>query len=168
MDVTINNQCTDIELTSTAYFTKDATCHIQFPLQVNTNRIMKASFITGINRDTFGGALLYHLRQKEDASIITQLLVIWGYKSDGLYSYVLPIEHKNTLVWNEDKLKRLYNIYDSQCNVSSNIERWLLNNNTNLKAECELSHGGFGMNIIVSEEKNRVHLTRPLCIDPNR
>jgi hypothetical protein len=46
---------------------------------------MKANFMTGIDRDTFGGALLYNLQWEDGASISTQLLVIWGYNPDGSY-----------------------------------------------------------------------------------
>jgi hypothetical protein len=129
---------------------------------------MKVTFITGINRDTFGGALLYYLQQKGNSSISTQLLVIWGYKFNMLYSHTLPIEHESTLVWSEDKLKRLYDVYNSQRRVHSIIGEHLLNNNTNLKTECKPSYGGFEMNVIICEERNQVYLTRPLCVDPNR
>jgi hypothetical protein len=168
MDVTIVNQCTNIEMTFSAYFIKYVACHIQFPHQVNVNCIMEANFITGIGRDTFGGALLYHLQGKEDTSISTQLLVIWGYSHDELYSHTLLIEHESTFVWNEDRLKSLYNIYSSQYGAYSDIEGWLLDNNTSLKVVFESSHGGFKIQVVISEDKYSSSLRKPLWIDPNR
>jgi hypothetical protein len=78
--MTINNQCSNIKLTSPTYFTKDATCHIQFPQQVDSKCIMKAKFRIGIDQATFGGVLLYHMKGKDDVLTNTQVLVIWGYK----------------------------------------------------------------------------------------
>jgi hypothetical protein len=167
IDVTINNQCTDIELASSAYFTKDATCHMHLPQKVDSNHIMKANFMTGIDRDTFGGVLLYHLQRKENASVSTQLLMIWGYKSYGFYFHTLLIEHESALVWSKDRLKRLYDLYNSQYDIKSSVKIWLLNDNTELKTVCETSHGGFEVELIISEEKAQFHLIRPLCIDSN-
>jgi hypothetical protein len=115
MDVIIDNQCTDIELTSPVHFIKNATFHMQFPQHVNSNSIVKANFaITGINRNTFGGALLYRLQRKEDESKSIQFLVIWGCESDSIYLRTWLIKRENTLVWSENKLKELYHVYDSQ------------------------------------------------------
>jgi hypothetical protein len=71
MDVAISNQCSNIKLVSPVHFTKNAAWYIQFPQEVDSNSIVKVSFIAGIDRDTFGGALLYNLQQKEDESIST-------------------------------------------------------------------------------------------------
>jgi hypothetical protein len=62
----INNQCHNIELTSPVYFTKDTTFYIQFPQQVDFKSTMEVNFKTDIDRDTFGGALLYHLQRKKN------------------------------------------------------------------------------------------------------
>jgi hypothetical protein len=167
IDLTINNQCS-IKLASPMYFIKDASCRIQFPRQVNSKSIMKTSFITGIDRDTFGGILLYHLQRKVNVSISTQLLMIWGYKPNKLYSHALLIEHESTLVWNEDKLKRLYDAYNSQCDASTNIGRWLLNDNTKLRTVFKLSHGCFETEVVISRERRLPLLRKPLWIDSNR
>jgi hypothetical protein len=174
--MTIDNQCTSIKLTSLVYFSKDEICPVLFPQQVNSMSIMKANFKTGINQNTFDGALLYHLQDKVDVSICTQLLIIWGYKSNRPYSHTLLIEHDSTLVWNRYKLKRLYDVYHSQCDVFSNIEQWLndntsrwsLNHNTSLRTGCKSLHGGFKMNITISEGKYQVLLQKPLWVDPDR
>jgi hypothetical protein len=57
MDVTIDIQCTNIELTSPVYFTKGIMCHIHLPQQVNSKSIMRATFKIGMDRDMIGGAL---------------------------------------------------------------------------------------------------------------
>jgi hypothetical protein len=98
----------------------------------------------------------------------TKLLVIWGWHSYGLYSHVWLIEHKNTLAWNEEKLKKLYDRYDSQSKVYFVIGRWLLDDDTILKTKFEVSRGGFEINITISEEKDLLQPIKPLWIDPNR
>jgi hypothetical protein len=169
MNVTINNQCSNIELTSPVHFTKDTTCYIRFPQQVDSKSEMKVKFKTGIDRDTFGGVLLYRLQRKNDVSISTQLLVIWGWNSyKKLYSRVRLIEHENTLVWNEDKLKMLYDVYNSQYNMDFDKREWLLNDNTKLETRCETSRGGLEMNIIISEEKDLSLPRNPLWVDSKR
>jgi hypothetical protein len=167
--MTIDNQCTNIELTSPVYFIKDTDYHIQFPQQVNHRSIMKANFVTGIDQDTFGGVLLYHLKRKNDASISVQLLVIWKYKSNGIHSRALLVEHESTLAWDKVKLKRLYDGYGNQYEAYSvmNKGRWLLSDNIRLGTSCNLSYGGFKMNISIYEE-DLPYFMFPPWIDSNR
>jgi hypothetical protein len=170
MNVTIDNRCSKMELASPMYFTKDATCHIQFPQQVNTGHIIRVNFKTRVDRDIFGGVLLYDNPPNidKDTSISTQLLVIWGSKSDCLYSHAYIIEHESTLTWSEDKLERLYDGYNSQYGVCPELGRWTLKDGILLVTKCESSHGGLEMEIIFSEDHYLFLLTKPLCIDSNR
>jgi hypothetical protein len=166
--MTINNQCPNTELTYPIYFTKDATYHTQFPQQVNSKSIMKVNFITGIDQDTFGGALLYRLQRKENTTTSTQLLVIWGYRSDRTYLHALLVKHESILSWNEDKLKRLYGVYNGLWHRCSDPGIWLLNDDTELKIEYKVLDGGFRMEVIISEERDLVSYRKPLWVDPNR
>jgi hypothetical protein len=149
INLTIDNQCTNIELTSPVYFIKDTTCHVQFPQKVNSKSIMMANFINNVDRDEFGGILLYCLQQKENTNI--QLLVLWGYESNWPYSYTFLIEHESTFVWDKDKLKRLYDVHNRQYNVLRDII-WLLNDNIKLKTSCLALCSGFEMKITISEK----------------
>jgi hypothetical protein len=167
IDMTIENRCSNIKLASPICFTKDTTCHIQFPQQVNSKSIMKANFITSINQDTFGGVLLYHL-QREDTSISTRLLVIWGCWHHEPYLSAFLIEHESTLAWKEDKLKRLYHAYHSQYNIDFCIVEWLLNDDTILKTPCGTSYEGFKMKVFIFECEPTYALRKPLWIDSNR
>jgi hypothetical protein len=168
MNVTVNNQCPNIELTSPVYFTKNAMYDMQLPQQVDSNSIVKVNFKTGINQDTFGGALSYRLQWKDDASTSTQLLVIWGWNSYKFYSHARLIEHESTLVWDKDKLKTLYDGYDSRYNIDLDTEEWLLDDDTKLKTKCETLRGGLEMNIIISEEKHISFRRKPLWVDSKR
>jgi hypothetical protein len=168
MNMTIDNQCSSIELVSPVYFTKDATCHIQFLQQVDSKSEMRVKFKSGIIQDTVGGILLYRLQWGEDVSTSTQLLVIWGCKFNRFYSHVRLIEHESTLDWDKDKLKMLYDIYDSQCNINFNRREWFLDDSIKLKTKCEISHGGLEMIIIISEEKDIPLPRKPLWIDSKR
>jgi hypothetical protein len=168
MNVTVNNQCSNIELVSPVHFIKNAIYHVQFPQRVEPNRIMRANIMIGIDRDMFGGALLYHLRRKVNASISTQLLVIWGLRHDSIYSHVWLIEHESTLFWDKDKLRRLYDVYNSQYGAYSTIYRgkWLLDDDTKLETKYVSSHRDF--EIIISKSERILYPITPLWIDPNR
>jgi hypothetical protein len=168
INVTIDNRCNNIELTSPVYFTKNTTCNVHPSQQVDFRNRMKVSFRTGMDQDTFGGALLYHLKGKDDVSVSAQLLVIWGWNSYRLYSHVRLIEHENTLVWDKSKLKALYAGYDSQYDIDVIIEEWFLDDNKRLKTVCETSRGGLEMNIIISEEKDLLSCRKPLWVDSER
>jgi hypothetical protein len=183
INMTISNQCSNIELTSPVYFIKDVTWHGHFPQQVDFKSRMKVDFRTGMDRDTFGGVLLYHLQRKEndesdnrpntdkDISSSTHLLVIWGRDSeDKPYSCGYLVEHESALFWNEDKLERLHHVYDSQYEAYSSIgqEEWLLDDDTMLKTKFESSHGGFEMEVIISEEEYLYTPRKPLFIDPSK
>jgi hypothetical protein len=168
IDLTIISQCSNIKLAYPVHFIKDAACHIQFSQKLDSNYIVKAKFATGIGRSTFGGALLYHLQQKVDESISTQLLVIWGCNINGLYSHTWLIEHESTFVWDKDKLKKLHDVYNSRYDVYLYVGRWLLDDNTRLKTVCESLHGGLKMDVIISENEYLLCPIRPLWIDSNR
>jgi hypothetical protein len=157
-----------MELASPVHFTKNVACHMQFSQQVDSKSEIKVNFITGMDRDTFGGILLCHLQRKVDALTSIQLLVIWGWNSYGLYSHAWLIEHESTLDWDENKLKSLYDVYNSQHNINFNRREWFLDDNTKLKTVCVLLHGGLKMNIIISEKKDILYPGKPLWIDPNR
>jgi hypothetical protein len=171
--MTIDNQCSDIELTSPVYFTKDITCHIPFPQQVNPKSITKVKFATNVDRNAFGGVLLYRLQRKENPPTNTHLLVIWGYRppisySYALYSHAWLIEHESALVWDKDKLKMLYDKYDDHWYTKSDLGLWFLNNNTDLRTDYKASCGGYRMEMTISENKNMLYPMKPLWVDPSR
>jgi hypothetical protein len=145
-----------------------------FPQQVDSKSIMQASFMTGVDRNIFGGVLLYHLQKKDndksdkDTSISTQLLVIWGYRCSELYSHALLIEHESVLVWKKDKLKRLYDEYNSKYDTGFIIVNWLLNDNTKLEIGVIPMRNGFEMELFISEECLSPGPIKPLLIDSNR
>jgi hypothetical protein len=167
MNVVIHNQCTNIELTSPVYFIKDEKCHIKFPQQVNSKLIIRTSFVTGMHQSTFGGALLYHLQRKENTSMSAQLFIIWGFKFDRIYLHTWFIE-QSAFAWRKDELKRLYHIYHSQYDIDANTREWLLNDHTRLETECETSHGGFQMEISVTEKAYLPQPRKPIWMDANR
>jgi hypothetical protein len=141
---------------------------------------MKGNFKTDMYQSTFGGILLYHLQRKndesnnltdKDISISTQLLVIWEFRIDRLYLYAWLIEHESTLIWNEDKLKKLYDEYGGQndTNIIFNTGKWLLDDNIKLRIVCEASYKRSSeINIIISEEKDTLYPIKPLWVDSNR
>jgi hypothetical protein len=180
MNVTINNQCSNIELVSAVCFTKDTTCRMYLSQQVDSKGTMKANFRANLDRNTFGGALLYHMQRKksdrsgdradEDASTNVQLLAIWGRKSDGIYSHAWLIEHESKFTWSEDKLERLYHIYDRQYVTEFILDKkkWLLDDNIKLQTICETLYGGFEMKVFIFEQNDQAIPIKPLWINSNR
>jgi hypothetical protein len=148
IDITIDNQCTNMKLTSPIYFVQDAMYPIQFPQQVNPKHIVKTNFVIGINQDIFGIALLYHLQGKENTN--AQLLVIWGCRYSIFYSHAQLIQ-QSIPDWDKDKLKELYDVYHSQYKTYSHTEAWQLDDNTILKTECNILFG-FNIKVTISEE----------------
>jgi hypothetical protein len=178
VDMIVDNRCTNIKLTSPIYFIKDAACPIQFPQQVNSESTMKVSFKTDIDQATFGGALLYHLQKREDESgdwsdtdedesISIKLLVIWGCKSDCFYSRAYIILHESTFTWNEEKLKMLYNLYNSQYQLCTKTGEWWLHVDLMLKTKCKRRHAGLEIVVSISEEYLK-YPREPLWFDSNR
>jgi hypothetical protein len=146
--MTIENKCYYTELVSPVYFIKDANCYMQFPQQVSSGSIMKANFMTGIDQDTFGGALLYNV-QNYWGTISVQFLVIWGYNSNGIYSHAWLIKYESTFAWDGEKLKRLHDAYDSQCDAYVRTRERLIGYRSGLKMKCETSRGGFEMKVMI-------------------
>jgi hypothetical protein len=182
MEVTIDNRCSNIELTSPVYFIKNATYHGHLSQQVDSKSRIKVNFITGIDEDTFGGALLYRLQRKynnepdhqfdadKDIFISAQLLVFWRCERARFYSLATLIEHDITFIWNENKLEEFYHIHDRRYNIKPAFDQFIrsLNDGTTLKVKCRLLHGGLKMNIITSEEEKQSLPERPWWIDSNR
>jgi hypothetical protein len=182
MDVTIKNECTNIELTSPICFTKGAKYHGHLTQQVDSKSKMKANFRTDMDSNAVGGVLLYHLQRKkndesndqsdtdEDTPISAQLLVIWKFRIDRLYPHVWLIEPEDEFTWSEGKLKGLYDVYDSQDDTDFifNRRRWMLDDRAKSQIVCKVSHeGGFKMDITISEEGGPLP-QKPLWIDPKR
>jgi hypothetical protein len=88
---------------------------------------------------------------------------------DRLYLHAWLIKHENT-VWSEDRLKWLYDVYDSRLSADTifNAERWLLDDNTKLQIICKASYKDFRMYIVISEEKYLLRPQKPLWVDLNR
>jgi hypothetical protein len=129
---------------------------------------VKINFKTSMNRDTFGGALLYHLQREENTPISAKLLVIWGWNTYCIYSRAWIIEHDSTLDWDKDKLKRLYDAYHIHYYVYFYMGKWLLSNNTKLQIVDDVSHGYLKMEVIISREESRLSHQKPPWIHPNK
>jgi hypothetical protein len=115
----------------------------------------------------------WRLPQKTDTSTHTQLLFIWGYRCNIfypllVYSQVWLIEHEDTLVWDKDKLRMLYDKYYELWYTDDDSGPYLLNDNTKMNVEEGFFYGGYEMHAFVSEEKRYLSYRKPLWVDPNR
>jgi hypothetical protein len=168
---------------SPVYFGDNVIWHIPPGQKVYANDVARASFRKDVAKSEFTSVLIYKLQRKghkykqqfdEDSTFIKdtltgfQLVVIWRYNSDRIYSHAWMIEHDNTFIWNEDRLERLHDVYNNQYNASPNMGGWLLDDDTMLKIECETVYRGFEMKVIISEDEYPSSPRKPLWVDPNR
>jgi hypothetical protein len=117
-------------LVSPAYFGHNA-IWIRSPDQkVDANAMARASFGKDTTKDEFSSALIYKLQKKKrlkysdqsdaddkskkDTSTSLQLLIIWrsnfGYKYE-FFVRALLIKHSDTIIWDEDALKKLHSMH---------------------------------------------------------
>jgi hypothetical protein len=182
--ILVHNQCLYFELVSPVYFGDNVIWHIPPDQKVCANDVTKASFGKDAAKSEFTSVLIYKLQRKKhlesndqsnEDSMFTkdtltgfQLVVIWRYNSDRIYSHAWLIEHDNTFIWNEDKLERLYDVYNNQYNASSSMGGWLLDDDTVLKVGCETAYRSFGTKVVISEGKHVSSLIKPLWVDPDK
>jgi hypothetical protein len=172
-------------LVSPVYFGNGAACSKLFVQQIDIGTEMKASFEINVTQGLFEGALLYKLQRcsnnqyNMDTSTIEnnketciQMFVSWKAKDTRLFVRVVLIKHTKEFIWNEDKLKKLYNKnrgwlrkYDDTV-----TDTWLMNDNMVLRTSFKVRgfKENFELNIFISEEERIDDVIRPLCVDLKR
>jgi hypothetical protein len=183
--VVIHNQCSNTELISPVYFSNGAVCPKLSDQQIDINTAMKIQFEINTTQDEFEGTLLYKLQRNHhdqcnmDTSTTgthetkyVYMLTAWKMKDSKPFAYVALVEHTNELVWNEDKLKKLY---DKNCNRLKKYkdtisDTWLIGDSTTLKTSFRVEgmNGNFELIISISEEERDDYAMKPLCIDLKR
>jgi hypothetical protein len=185
--IIIHNQCLNTELVSPVYFGNGVVCPKLSDQQIDIDVAMKIRFEIYATQDEFKGALLYKLQRNfnnqygmdtlntdannSEAKYVYMLLA-WEMKDSEHFAYVALVEHTNELVWNEDKLKKLY---DKNHNLLKKYDEtisdtWLMDDNVILKTSSKVrnSEGYFVLSISVSEEERDDYTMRPLCVDLER
>jgi hypothetical protein len=164
------------------YFGHDAIWHIPPDQKVDANTATRAGFRIAVAKPEFESALIYKLQRKkphefndqsnvdstftEDASTSLQLLVILG--SNDHYDFsarVLLIKHSNTIVWDEDKLKKLHSMHLALLKSDYNIkDTWLLDNTTVLMTTSNWNESKRTIEITISEGTNEDDSMEPLWV----
>jgi hypothetical protein len=197
LNITIHNQCPDLELTSPVYYNHGTPCHVFPSQQTEIGTKMEASF--GIAKhDDIRGALLYKLQRKHTARIDNQfnsnvvgpfsffnssiasigdtaknlyLLVAWYVNKFQNRLRVGLIEFTSDFTCDEYKLWALSNEYRYQLpkDYDSDIITWLLNENSAVKTKLRLTYGSdYKLDIIISEGIGKYKMIRPMKIDPKK
>jgi hypothetical protein len=185
--VIIHNQCLNIELISPVYFGNGVVCPKLSDQQIDINTEMKIRFEINTTQDEFEGSLLYKLHRNlhDQYSMDTSttedynneakyvyMLVAWKMKDSKLFAYVALVEHTKEFIWNEDKLRKLYDKnHDLLEKYDDTISgTWFMNDNMTLKTVSKVSgsKGNFELSISISEDKKTGYAIRPLCIDLER
>jgi hypothetical protein len=185
--IIIHNQCLNIELVSSVYFSNGAICSKLFDQQIDINAVMKIRFEIYATQDEFEGALLYKLQRKfhdqYNMDILTTrvdkneakyvyMFIAWKMKDTKPFVHVVLVEHAGKFVWNEDKLKKLY---DENCGWLKEYndtisDAWFVGDNMALKTTFKAEDMGknFELSISISEEEVNGYAMRPLCVDLKR
>jgi hypothetical protein len=191
MDVTVHNQCPDIELVSPVYFCNCGTCY-EYPIErTDDGAMMKIGFRFGLLDKLPRGILMYEVQKKEyaesdyqsstdatsietveDTPKMTLLLVAWEIERfEKPRVNIVLIGHDNELVLNEDKLAQLYDKINDQLSTryDSFQSTWLLYDNTVLETTCvTVYEKGFELKITISEGDEDEDTESALWIDSER
>jgi hypothetical protein len=187
--VTIHNQCSNIKLISPVYFGNDAVCPKLSDQPIDISTRMKVCFEINAAQNDFEGALLYKLQRyvefdgefNMDTSTIETnknqamhiyMLSAWKVKDSRLFVYVTFVEHTKEFIWNEEKLKKLYDKnfgwFKEYKRTASNT--WLIDDNMALKTTFKAREfeKNFELSISISEEERNDYAMRPFCINLER
>jgi hypothetical protein len=177
----IYNRCLNVGLASPVCITSDELeCHRVPDYEACTGGTMRSCFVIKSDDESYG-VLMYKLQRKrthksaeisKDTSSIAQILVVWRIsESKELYTNVLLVEHDNSLIWNEDKLNKLYHKNHDWLKeyTDTTSDTWLVDNDIVLKTTFSVKDlkGNPELNISISEE-NDDYTIRPLCVDLER
>jgi hypothetical protein len=186
---TIHNQCSNVKLASPVYFANGAVCPKLSDQQIGIDAKMSAGFEIYATRDDFEGALIYKLQRYVEPAIrhnmdtlaidtgnnktkCVQIFMAWKVKDAKPFVYAVLIEHTKELIWNEDKLKRLY--YENhnrfkECDDTIS-DTWYMDDNMTLQTTFRVGDlkRTRELEISVSEEERDEYAMRPLCIDLER
>jgi hypothetical protein len=180
--VNILNLCPDIKLTLPVYFGSGAICPKLSGQQIGIGTNMKAHFEINTTQNDFKGALLFKLRYSNsrhnmdtpitetNKATCIRMLLAWEVKDANLFMCVVLVEHSKELIWNEDKLKKLYDMNHDQFKQDTISNTWLVDNHTVLKTTFKVRglKENPELSICISEEKKDDHAMRPLWIDATR
>jgi hypothetical protein len=183
--VIIHNQCLNIELISPVYFGNGTVYHGLSDQQIDINAAIKIRLEINATQDEFEGALLYKLQMNfhnpHDMDVSTTethvmnysyMLVAWKMRDSEPFVHIVLIEYTEKFVWNEDKLKKLY---DKSCDRLKKYDdiisdAWIIDDNMTLKTVSKIENleTNFELNISISEEEKKDHAVRSLCLDLER
>jgi hypothetical protein len=185
--VTIQNQCSNINLVSPVYFGNGVVCPKIFGQQIDISTKMNAIFEINATQDDFEGALLFKLQRYTDRqhnmnvlttvtdkceTVYIYMLAAWKVKDSKPFVRVALVKHTKEFTWNEDKLKKLYyknrqwlKEYDD-----TTSDTWSMDDNMIMKMSFKARNlkGNFELSISISEEERDDYAMRPLYIDPER
>jgi hypothetical protein len=182
--VLVHNQCSDFELVSPAYFGYHVIWLRSPDQKVDANTVIRSSFGNDVAKDKFSCALLYKLQRKmgpksndqsnadnistEGTSTSLQLLVIWKYNvkyKNRFFTRALLISHGNTIIWDEDTLKKLHYMYFALLRDDYNIkDTWLLDDETVLMTTLKWKKDSCTFKITISEGTREDDSMEPLRV----
>jgi hypothetical protein len=195
--VTIHNQCLNIKLLSSVYFSNAEICPKLSEQQIDIGTKMMTCFEINLTQDEFEGALLLKLQRysnwydmllfklqgyfnwynmdtsttETNKEKCTYMLVAWGRHHSIPSVDVTLIEHAKEFTWNEEKLKRLYDKNRDRFKKYEDTisSTWVMDDNIALKTIFGVNYleENFELNITVSEEKDEYAIS-PFCIDLER
>jgi hypothetical protein len=186
IDVTIHNQCQDLEISPPIYFSTGAEGYIFPEQQTIIGAILKASFRIGFDQGPFKGALLCTLKKEfdpglsfmfdncakstQDTATNVQLLIAWSSEYSTLQCAIQLIEHPGVFMWSDAKLCSFYHQHPKIfSHHNSGTTTWLLNDDTIIETSFKKIQGSdYKLHITISEGTRKSEMRKPLKVQLQR
>jgi hypothetical protein len=174
MLLNLYNQCQDINLTLSVYFTHSGRWHITPDQKIDADAAMQNRIELDSGQDILEGALVYRIQRRQhiesDRLKDIELLVTWHIDhAERSHIRALLVEHREEFNWNEDKLRELHQKcwqpLDAWINpIGSN---WLSDDTSVLATTIKAANRGYRWDIFISKGEGD-NVKRPLWIDAER
>jgi hypothetical protein len=174
---------------SPVYFSNGVVCPKISSQQIDIAAKTNASFEIYATQDEFEGILLFKLQKyvepddqgnmdaltiepSENDAKCVQMFALWKVKDSEPFAQAKFVEHTKELTWDEDKLRKLYNMNcDYLVTYNGTISnKWLVDDNVTLGVafRTRILEGNFELSISISEEEKDAYSARPLHVDLKR
>jgi hypothetical protein len=186
IEVNIQNQCSNFELTLPIYFCDNAVCDETPNQRVPSEDSTAAKFRVKFSRFMLQGAILYEVRATSTPSNETdannsmavtngsipvkmQFLVAWKIsRHNDPFLFIALLEHGSNFTWNEGRLRQLFEEHSNRLRPMSGRSEatWLMQDGIVLKTEMGTIHRRqYKLKVIVSDVKDK-HTTNAIYYEP--
>jgi ribosomal silencing factor RsfS len=189
IEVNIQNQCSNFELTSPIYFCDNAVCDETPNQRVPSKDSTAAKFRVKFSRFMFQGGILYEVRAtstpsdetdannptaetNRNAPAIIRILAAWRVsRYHEPFVFAMLLEHEDTFTWSERRLKEFFDEHSNKFSTTEgrNATTWLMQDGTVLKTVMDVTgRGHYKLEITIAEGTQDQYTTNPLYYEPKK